>query len=84
MDKKESSLAQSTINNWSFVLILCVTLGLAPFTPEPHFIGKIKWIAGGASGMKLIDWGDFIFHGLPWVLLIRLFIVNLKTKPSKV
>ncbi len=83
MDKKESSLAQSTINNWSFVLIVCVTLGLAPFTPEPHFIGKIKWIAGGAIGMKLIDWGDFIFHGFPWVLLIRLIIITLKAKLSK-
>jgi hypothetical protein len=83
MDKKENSLAKSTINSWSFVLILCFSLGLAPFIPEPHVIGKLKWIAGGAIGMKLIDWGDFIFHGFPWVLLIRLILIKLRAKPSK-
>ena len=56
--------------NLQTVVLLCLTLGLAPFLPEPHIWGKIKWIAGGANGMKLIDWGDFIFHGFPWLLLI--------------
>ena len=56
--------------NLQTVVLLCLTLGLAPFFPEPHIWGKIKWIAGGANGMKLIDWGDFIFHGFPWLLLI--------------
>lgn len=83
MDKKENSLVKSTINNWPFVLILCVTLGLAPFTPEPHFIGKLNWIAGGAKGMKLMDWGDLLFHGLPWLLLIRLIFMTFKVKSKK-
>jgi len=80
MEKKKSALSESTLNNWSFVVILCITLGLAPFTPEPHVWGKIKWVIGGANGMALIDWGDLIFHGFPWVLLLRLIVIKIKGK----
>ncbi len=37
------------LNNWKLVLLLCLTLGLAPYFPEPHLWGKLKWVAGGAS-----------------------------------
>ena len=57
------------LKNWQFALIACATLGLAPFFPEPHIWGKIKWVLGGAVGMKLIDWFDLVQHGLPWVWL---------------
>ena len=62
------------INDPRLVIVACLTIGLAPFFPEPHIWGKIKWIRGGAVGMQLIDWLDFIMHGLPWALLIRLII----------
>ena len=42
------------INDIKTILLLCLTLGLAPFFPEPHLWGKIKWIAGGANGMQLM------------------------------
>lgn len=71
---------KETINNWRFVILLSLTLGLAPFVPEPHIWGKIKWIAGGAKGMTLMDWLDFVFHGIPWALLIRLTILKLSGK----
>ncbi|MEQ8304091.1 MAG: hypothetical protein RIB47_11920 [Cyclobacteriaceae bacterium] len=67
-------------NDWKMVLLLCATLGLAPFVPEPHIWGKLKWIAGGAVGMGLIDWGDALFHGLPWILLIRIAFLELRKK----
>lgn len=67
----------SIINDWKFVLLLCLTLGLAPFYPEPHIWGKIKWISGGAVGMKALDWFDVVLHGFPWVLLIRLLLRRL-------
>ena len=51
-------------------LIASLTLGLAPFSPEPHVIGKIRWVAGGAVGMEGMDWLDLAFHGIPWVWLI--------------
>lgn len=55
-------------------LIIALTLGLAPFTPEPHLLGKIRWIAGGGIGMGGMDYFDLSLHGTPWLwLLIRLF-----------
>jgi hypothetical protein len=68
------------LNDWKFVLIACLTLGLAPFVPEPHLWGKLRWVAGGAIGMKPMDWFDLVYHGLPFVLLIRLLILNLLGK----
>ncbi|GAB2486727.1 hypothetical protein [Algoriphagus taiwanensis] len=72
-------------NSWSFVIVLCLALGLAPITQEPHIWGKLRWVAGGAVGMKLIDWGDLLMHGIPWVLLIRLSFLEVKKKftPAK-
>lgn len=67
-------------NSWTVVLILCATLGFAPFFPEPHIVGKIRWIAGGAVGMKFIDWFDVIQHGTPFILLIRLIILKILKK----
>ena len=66
------------IDNWKVMLMLCLTLGLAPFTPEPHIWGKINWIIGGAVGMKGMDWFDVVLHGTPWILLLRIIILRLK------
>jgi hypothetical protein len=63
-------------NNPGLILVACLTLGLAPFFPEPHIWGKLKWIWGGAEGMQAIDWFDFAFHGWPWILLIRLGVIK--------
>jgi len=68
------------LNNWKLIVLLCLTLGLAPFYPEPHIVGKIKWIAGGANGMKLMDWFDTLLHGFPFILLIRIIILKLRSK----
>ncbi len=56
--------------NLKWWVLLSLTLGLAPFVPEPHLWGKIKWVAGGANGMQLMDWFDLFLHGTPWLLLI--------------
>lgn len=61
-------------------ILLCVTIGLAPFNPEPHIWGKIKWIAGGANGMGVSDWFDVILHGFPWILLPFSLAVYLNNK----
>lgn len=65
-------------NNTAFILVACLTLGLAPFFPEPHIWGKLKWIAGGGKGMELMDWLDALMHGLPWLLLIRLLFLKIR------
>ena len=74
---------KSSLNNWRFVILLCLTLGLAPFVPEPHIWGKIRWIAGGAKGMAAVDWFDFFFHAIPWILLLRLSILKLTGRLDK-
>jgi len=68
------------LNDFRLITLLCLTLGLAPFFPEPHLWGKLKWIAGGANGMLLMDWFDVVLHGFPWVLLIRIFILKINKK----
>lgn len=57
-------------HSFLLALLATLTLGLAPFFPEPHFFGKIKWVLGGADGMQAMDWFDLAMHGAPWVWLI--------------
>lgn len=54
---------------WVMPLIASLTLGLAPFLPEPHLVGKIRWVLGGAEGMGSTDWFDLAMHGAPWLWL---------------
>ena len=69
---------KNVLNDVKLWLIASLTLGLAPFFPEPHLWGKLKWVLGGANGMQLTDWFDFIMHGFPWVMLIRILVIKLK------
>ena len=64
-------------------LIISLTLGLAPFSPEPHIVEKIRWIMDDISQLALIDWFDFIMHGTPWVMLVISIILSLKSKQAK-
>ncbi|MGY8933319.1 MAG: hypothetical protein ACKVIM_03995 [Flavobacteriales bacterium] len=73
----------NVLNNWRLVILLCLTLGLAPFFPEPHIYGKLKWMLGGAEGMTIMDWFDVLLHGLPFVLLIRLIYINVILSSKK-
>ncbi|HHI76291.1 MAG TPA: RND transporter [Gammaproteobacteria bacterium] len=50
------------------LLIVCLTLGLAPFLPEPHVWEKLKLLAAGQL-VRPIDIFDLLLHGTPWVLL---------------
>ncbi len=62
-------------------LVFSLTLGLAPFTPEPHVVGKLRWVAGGADGMALMDWFDLAMHGAPWVWLLgAIAVVGLRMR----
>jgi hypothetical protein len=70
-------------SSWMLFGIASLTLGLAPFTPEPHLWGKIKWILGGAEGMQPVDWFDFLMHGAPWILLIISGVLHLKDGLTK-
>ena len=66
------------LNNWRIIIFACLTLGLAPYFPEPPVLGKLKWILGGANEMQLMDWFDFILHGAPFLLLIRIAVISIR------
>ena len=70
------------IDDYRILLLLCFTLGLAPFFPEPHLWGKIKWVVGGGIGMKFMDWFDILLHGFPFLLLLRRIALTLIKKKS--
>lgn len=62
--------------SWPVVIILCLTLGLAPFNP-PHLIEKIQMLMKGRLARPL-DWLDLLVHGTPWVLLVLKGIISIK------
>ncbi len=70
----------SILNNVGLWLIASLTLGLAPFRPEPHVVGKIHWVLGGATGMMPMDWFDLVLHMAPWLLLVRALILYVRRK----
>lgn len=53
---------------YSILVILALTLGLAPFMPEPHLWQKAKMLISGDLGNP-VDMFDMLFHGTPWILL---------------
>ncbi|MDU8911217.1 RND transporter [Aestuariicoccus sp. MJ-SS9] len=61
--------------SWIIVLLLCATLGLAPFVPEPHVWEKLKMLAAGELA-RPADIFDLLFHGAPWGLLALKIVVT--------
>jgi len=53
---------------WSILIILCLTLGLAPFF-LPHLFEKIKMLLEGQL-VRPIVWFDLVMHATPWVFLV--------------
>jgi hypothetical protein len=66
--------------SWALVIILCLSLGLAPFNP-PHVWEKLQMLLRGKL-VRPIDWFDFIMHGVPWVLLLLKIVYSLKKGPA--
>jgi hypothetical protein len=52
----------------SLLVVLALTLGLAPFTPEPRVWEKLKMLAAGQL-VRPIDVFDLLMHAVPWLLL---------------
>ncbi|MCR9151013.1 MAG: RND transporter [Rhodobacteraceae bacterium] len=53
----------------NILILAALTLGLAPFLPEPHIWEKLKMLVAGTL-TRPIDIFDFLMHATPWVLLI--------------
>ena len=62
------------------LLIPAVLLGLAPFTPEPHLLEKLRMLSQGALH-KPIDIFDLFMHGTP-ALLVVLKLVRMQLAKS--
>lgn len=63
----------------SLLIILSLTLGLAPFTPMPHLVEKLQMLVAGAL-VRPVDIFDLIMHSSPVVLLILKIALKLSSK----
>ena len=54
---------------WLFVILAALTLGLAPFAPQPHVFEKLRMLRQGTL-RRPIDIFDLVLHGTPWVLFV--------------
>jgi len=66
---------------FSVAVILSLSLGLAPFVPEPHIWEKLKMLADGPLH-RPIDIFDLLMHGTPWaILILKIFYRLPRTRP---
>ncbi len=56
---------------WLPLLLMAFALGLAPFTPEPHLVEKLRMLVQGTL-VRPIDIFDLVMHGtLPLLVVIK-------------
>lgn len=53
---------------WLPLLVIAVLLGLAPFTPEPHIVEKLRMLTGGTLSRPL-DIFDLLMHASPLAVI---------------
>ncbi|MEZ5797178.1 MAG: RND transporter [Paracoccaceae bacterium] len=51
------------------LIAAALTLGLAPFVPEPHIWEKLKMLVAGTL-VRPLDILDLCLHAAPWLLLL--------------
>ncbi|HED16311.1 MAG TPA: RND transporter [Gammaproteobacteria bacterium] len=66
--------------SFTVLIVLSLTLGLAPFAPEPHLWEKLKLLASGDLS-RPIDIFDLVLHGsAPALLTLKaLFLLKRST-----
>lgn len=52
-----------------WAVLAALTLGLAPFFPEPHLVEKLRMLAGGTL-VKPVDILDLLMHAAPFLVLL--------------
>ena len=57
----------------NIAVLAALTLGLAPFVPEPHIWEKLKMLAAGTL-VRPLDIFDLVLHAAPWAVLIAKLI----------
>lgn len=62
---------------WLLLIAGSLTLGLAPFVPQPHLFEKIQMLFNG-NLTNIVDIFDLVMHGIFPLLLILKAAVSLK------
>jgi hypothetical protein len=57
----------------NIAVLAALTLGLAPFFPEPHLWEKLKMLVAGTL-VRPLDIFDLVLHAAPWAVLIAKLI----------
>lgn len=57
----------------NLAVLAALTLGLAPFLPEPHLWEKLKMLAAGTL-VRPLDIFDLVLHAAPWLVLVARLI----------
>lgn len=60
--------------------LIALTLGLAPFMPEPHVWQKLNMLISGEL-TRPVDIFDLLLHGTPW-LLLGIKLIRMVQKPG--
>ncbi len=68
--------------SWPVLIVVALTLGLAPFVPEPHIVEKLGMLFSGELS-KPIDIFDLFLHGSPWLLLGLKLIRGKRGEPAR-
>lgn len=67
---------------WVVLILGSLTLGLAPFVPQPHLFEKIQMLINGELS-RSIDIFDLLLHGLFPLLLIVKAALSFKHSNTK-
>ncbi len=52
----------------NIAILAALTLGLAPFFPEPHLVEKLRMLFAGTL-TRPMDIFDLLMHAAPWLVL---------------
>jgi len=64
--------------NYPILIVLTIVMGLAPFTPEPHIVEKLRMLSEGTL-KRPIDIFDLFFHLAPLAALILKYVTSKRT-----
>lgn len=67
----------SAIFPYPILILLCLTLGLAPFRPEPHIVEKLRMLFSDALD-RPIGIFDLLLHSAPFALLVIRIVMDLR------
>ena len=69
----------SNLFSYPILILLCATLGLAPFFPQPHIVEKLRMLFAG-NLVRPIDIFDLLMHATPFALLLAKVVIDLRAR----